>query len=113
MDGGLEGLAPDLAQQLEEVHREGPDLCGMAVMPAAASSGNSESILFRLGFLGHISVEKFCDPVDPPIDKGALAQAAVARNAEVYNIFEASRVSFLPAISISGQFYNHALSRIR
>lgn len=113
VEGGLEGLAPDLAQQLEEVHREGPDLCGMAVMPAAASSGNSDSTLLRLGFLGHVSVEQFCDPVDPPIDKGAHAQAAVARNAATYNIFEARRVRSVPATYIPGRYCGHALGRMK
>ncbi len=89
MDVGLEGLAPNLAQQLEEVHREGPDLCGMAVIPADTSSGDSDSLLVRLGFLGHVSIERFRDPKNPLHDREARAQAAVAQDAATYNIFQA------------------------
>ena len=83
VDAGLDNLAPDLAQQLEEAHREGPDLSGMAVVPRAATSGNPSATLLRLGFLGHVSAQHFADPVALSDLQQAQHQAADA----VYSIF--------------------------
>ena len=76
-------LVPELAQQLEEAHREGPDLCGMAVVSPAATSGNPSTALLRLGFLGHVSVQQFADPVALP-GSGELQHQATE---PAYDIF--------------------------
>lgn len=76
-DAGLEGLAPEVAQQLEEMHVEGPDLCGVAVLPAPAPPGRSCASLMRLGFLGHVSAEHFADPIAAPSHHEEHCQAAL------------------------------------
>ena len=99
VDAGLEGLAPDLAQQLEEVHREGPDLCGVAVVPPGASSGNQGATLLRLGFLGHVSAQRFADPMAQPDFEQAQQQPADA----VYNIFPPSPASVGAAAALQSE----------
>ena len=94
VDASLEGLMPDVAQQLEEAQRDGPDLSGMAVMlPGDASSGNAGPVLMRLGFLGHVSVERFADPVGLPELSAALPSSAGQQGAAVYDLFASSMVS--------------------
>lgn len=91
-DTGLKHVAPDLALQLEEMHRDGPDLCGMVVLTSDASSGNSSPVLTRLGFLGHISVEPFADPVRAAESQSACRQAAEQPEKATYIMFESSMV---------------------
>ena len=96
-DAGLEGLAPELAQQLEEVHMEGPDICGMAVLPAAAPPGKSGASLIRLGFLGHVSAEHFADPIVAQSHQEDHCQAAS------YNIVPTSTESSQAAAAQQSQ----------
>ena len=93
VDAGLKGIAPELAQQLEEVHREGPDLCGMAAVPPSATSGNQSATLLRLGFLGHVSAQRFADPMAQPDSLQAQQQPADA----VYDIFPPSSTAIVGA----------------
>lgn len=93
VDAGLEGLAPDLTQQLEEVLREGPDLCGMAVVSPCATSGNNGATLLRLSFLGHVSAQRFADPMVQPDFEQAQQQPAHDVIHAVYDIFPPSLAS--------------------
>ena len=93
MDAGLGSLSPDLALQLEEAHREGPDLTGMAVLPPPATSGSPSAMLLRLGFLGHVSAQPFADPVAQPGLPEAQPPAADA----VHDVFPHTAASLGPA----------------
>ena len=83
-----------MARQLEEAQRDGPDLSGMAMMlPGDALSGDNSPALMRLGFLGHVSVERFADPVGLPEPSAALPSSAGQQGAAVYDLFASSMVS--------------------
>ena len=95
-NSSLEGLSPDVARQLEEAQRDGPDLSGMAVMPPGdVLSGVAGPVLMRLGFLGHVSVEPFADPVGLPEPTAPLPLSAGQQGAAVYDLFSSSMVSLL------------------
>ena len=83
-----------MARQLEEAQRDGPDLSGMAVVPPGdASSADAGPALLRLGFLGHVSVERFADPVGLPEPSAALPLSTGEQGAAVYDLFASSMVS--------------------
>ena len=83
-----------MARQLEEAQRDGPDLSGTAVVPPGdASSGDTGPVLLRLGFLGHVSVERFADPVRLPGASAALPLSLDEQRAAVYDLFASSTVS--------------------
>ena len=65
----------------------------MAVLlPGDASSGNAGPVLMRLGFLGHVSVERFADPVGSPEPSAALPLSADQQRLAVYDLFASNTV---------------------
>ena len=82
-----------MARQLEQAQRDGPDLSGMAMVPPGdALSGDTGPVLVRLGFLGHISVERFADPVGLPEPSAALPLSADQQRLAVYDLFASNTV---------------------